>query len=134
MIPIAANDASPEFEIARLSGLLAQECGADYAMNVLFNVRRALIPMAVGVRFAHMAEIAEEVALANGITVEDLKGPSRRTFIALPRQEAFARCYELRQRFGPAYSLPAIGKYFGDRHHTTVLHGVRAHRARQVKR
>lgn len=42
------------------------------------------------------------------------------------RQRAF---YALRN-CGAGYSLPTIGRWFGGRDHTTVLHGVRAHEAR----
>lgn len=72
-----------------------------------------------------MREIASEVAHRHGLTLEDLKGPSRRQEISQPRQEAMAlMCAERR------WSLPQIGRFFGGRDHTTVIHGVRAHQRR----
>jgi chromosomal replication initiator protein len=80
-----------------------------------------------------MALIAAEVAKAHGLTVDDLKGASHRRHVAWPRQEAYARCYALRKHYGDRYSLPRIGKFFGNRDHTTVLWGVRAFAARQAE-
>lgn len=74
-----------------------------------------------------MRELAEEVAHRHGLTLEDLKGPSRRQEISQPRQEAMALiCAERR------WSLPQIGRFFGGRDHTTVLHGARAHERRSM--
>lgn len=67
--------------------------------------------------------IIASVADKHGLTVADLRGRSQRYRIAHARQEAF---FEL-MRHG--YSSPLIGSWFG-RDHTTVLHGVCAHRNR----
>ena len=76
-----------------------------------------------------MAQIAAEVALRHGLTVEQLKGPCRLRQVAWPRHEAMAR-----MRAETGRSLPAIGRFLGGRHHTTVLAGVRAHQAREARR
>lgn len=50
------------------------------------------------------------------------------------RQEAFwlAR-HQFRADGTNAHTLPQIGRFFGDRDHTTVLHGVRQHNARRER-
>nr|WP_246800079.1 helix-turn-helix domain-containing protein [Rhizobium leguminosarum] len=55
------------------------------------------------------------------ITIKDLKGPRRETEVVRARQIAM---YELHtQRDDLSY--PGIGRIFGNRDHTTVLHAVR---------
>ncbi|AFI87679.1 chromosomal replication initiation protein DnaA [Aggregatibacter actinomycetemcomitans] len=54
------------------------------------------------------------------IKVSDLKSKNRSRSVARPRQVAMALAKELTNR-----SLPEIGKSFGDRDHTTVLHACR---------
>lgn len=65
------------------------------------------------------------VAMKHGLSLADLIGPSRRRKVARPRQEAFAAVQEKH-----GYSLPKIGRLFGGRDHTTVLHGIREHAKR----
>lgn len=55
------------------------------------------------------------------IKVSDLKSKSRSRNVTRPRQLAMALAKELTNR-----SLPEIGKNFGDRDHTTVLHACKA--------
>ncbi|SUB34786.1 chromosomal replication initiator protein DnaA [Pasteurella multocida] len=64
--------------------------------------------------------IQKVVAEYYRIKVSDLKGKSRSRSIARPRQLAMALSKELTNR-----SLPEIGKNFGDKDHTTVLHACR---------
>lgn len=64
--------------------------------------------------------IQKTVAEYYRIKVSDLKGKSRSRSIARPRQLAMALSKELTNR-----SLPEIGKSFGDKDHTTVLHACR---------
>ncbi len=70
--------------------------------------------------------VIQEVAGKHGGRVEDMIGESRVHKIVLARQEAM---YEIRRRF-PLYSLPRIGRLFGDRDHTTALHGIKTHARR----
>jgi hypothetical protein len=56
-----------------------------------------------------------------GVTVEDLKSSRRSRDIVLPRQIAMFEAYHRRKDL----SLPSIGRWFGGRDHTTVLHAVR---------
>lgn len=59
--------------------------------------------------------------------MEMLLGVGRSRDIAWPRQEAYALAWDTGR-----YSMAQIGRYFGDRDHTTVLHGIRRHKERQA--
>lgn len=69
--------------------------------------------------------IIAEVALKHGITAEDITSESRSGPIVQARQEAMWRA-----RQETDLSLPALGRRFGGRDHTTVLYGIRHHQAR----
>lgn len=56
-----------------------------------------------------------------GVTVEDVRGSRRCRRVVLPRQIAMYQCYVQRKDI----SLPMIGRWFGGRDHTTVLHAIR---------
>lgn len=58
-------------------------------------------------------------AAAFGFSPEDMQSPSRRQPLVLSRQIAMYLCRELTD-----LSLPKIGKLFGGRDHTTVIHAV----------
>ena len=66
-----------------------------------------------------MASILDDVSASYGVSVADLKGPSRRKAIVGPRQEAMWRMVETGK-----WSFPQIARVF-NRDHTTVLHGWR---------
>jgi chromosomal replication initiation ATPase DnaA len=70
--------------------------------------------------------VIREIAEKHGLTPAHLTGAQRTAFIAHARQEAM---FEIRRRH-PALSLPQIGKLFGDKDHTTVLHAIRTHAER----
>jgi chromosomal replication initiator protein len=63
--------------------------------------------------------IQKSVADKFGVRVAQLKEKSNRKDIVLPRQVAMFLCKELTQA-----SLPEIGRAFGGKHHTTVIHSV----------
>ncbi len=65
------------------------------------------------------------VADSYGLTVDQLKGPSRRSLIVEARHEAFWR---LRNEF--ALSYPAIGQLMGGKDHSTVMNVIKLHEAR----
>jgi chromosomal replication initiator protein len=80
----------------------------EHALNDLFrSQRRALNPR----------RIAEAVCNAYGIELEQIKGRKRTNAIALPRQVAM---FLTRRHTG--LSLAEIGREFGGRDHTTVMH------------
>jgi chromosomal replication initiation ATPase DnaA len=60
-----------------------------------------------------------------GITWEDMKGVRRERRLSRPRQICMFEIYEQRKDL----SFPKIGKMFGGRDHTTVLHAVNKVRA-----
>lgn len=72
-----------------------------------------------------MAQVAAPVCAEHGVSLEDVIGPMRFRVITRARQ---AVMYALVQE--KRWSLPQIGKFLGDRDHTTVLHGYRAHAKR----
>jgi chromosomal replication initiator protein len=65
-------------------------------------------------------EIQRKVAEHYNIRLSDMIGPKRVRNFARPRQVAMYLCKQLTSR-----SLPEIGRRFGGRDHTTVMHGVR---------
>ena len=85
---------------------LAQECLSDLLRTA---GRRITID-------AIQRKVAEHYELR----LSDLLGPRRTRSIARPRQMAMYLAKRLTNR-----SLPEIGRHFGRRDHTTVMHGVR---------
>ncbi|MGD2063813.1 MAG: chromosomal replication initiator protein DnaA [Nitrospirota bacterium] len=71
-------------------------------------------------RLLSMEVIQKSVADHYGLKVSDLKSKRRTESISTPRQVAMYLCRTL-----TSHSLPEIGKVFGGRDHTTVLHGCR---------
>ena len=65
-------------------------------------------------------EIQRKVAEHFNIRLADLLGPRRHRLVARPRQIAMYLAKQLTSR-----SLPEIGRRFGGRDHTTVMHSVR---------
>lgn len=67
--------------------------------------------------------IIAEVAARHELTLEQLLSDTRKRHISWPRQEAM---YEVAKR-RTWMSLPDIGRVFGGKDHTTILHGIREH-------
>lgn len=88
-----------------------------------FSLWRGLIEM----DRPSIRDIKAEVAARYGVRVADLEGPSRARPLAHYRQEAMAQAYEHTGK-----STTVIGREFGGRDHTTVLHAIRRHRERTV--
>jgi len=72
------------------------------------------------VRFFSTEEIQLEVANKYGLKVIDLKSKIRRRELVTPRQIAMYLSKKLTQD-----SLPQIGRKFGGKDHTTVIHSIR---------
>jgi len=81
------------------------------------QVLGALFPGGGGTFQVTIERIQEVVADAFGLTVEELCSQRRSQDVAYPRHIAMYLCRELTDA-----SLPKIGKAFGGRDHTTVLH------------
>jgi chromosomal replication initiator protein len=63
--------------------------------------------------------ILDATATTFGFSLEELRGKSRRRPLVTARQVGMYVCRELTD-----YSYPAIGRQFGNRDHTTVMHAV----------
>ena len=63
-------------------------------------------------------EIFVAAAREFGFTIEQLRGEDRRASTVLARHTAMIRCVQA------GCSLSAVGRYCGDRDHTTVRHAV----------
>jgi len=66
-----------------------------------------------------MDHIARTVASHYKMTVDEIKAKSNSRGIAVPRQVAMYLCKRLTR-----HSFPEIGREFGGKHHTTVMHSV----------
>jgi chromosomal replication initiator protein len=66
-----------------------------------------------------MERIAKTVASHFKLSVEELKSKNNARQIAVPRQVAMYLCKRLTK-----HSFPEIGREFGGKHHTTVMHSV----------
>jgi len=96
---------------ARFSGRPITEAFAQEVLRDLLLVHDRLITL---------ENTQKTVAQYYNMKVSDLLSPRRTRTIARPRQMAMALCKELTE-----HSLPEIGKAFGGRDHTTVLHACR---------
>ena len=73
-------------------------------------------------------DIVREVCANHGFTLQQILGAQRQRRLCSARHEAF---YRLSTE--TTMSLPEIGDAFGGRDHTTVLHGIRKHKARMER-
>ena len=103
--------------VVAFGSLTGRPVTAGLADEVLAGLYPELKPRA---RAATMLEIQERTAAAFGVTLDALLSPSRAAGVAWPRQVAMYLARELTDQ-----TLPAIGRAFGNRTHTTVLHACR---------
>ena len=94
--------------------LIGVEITLDMAQDALADMLRS------SERRVTVEEIQKKVAEHYNIRLSDMIGPKRQRGVARPRQVAMYLSKHLTSR-----SLPDIGKRFGGRDHTTILHGVR---------
>ena len=73
------------------------------------------------VGMAETKQLVAAIAKRHGVTFADIMGPCRRAKIVAARFEAIVAVAQVRY----AWSLPQIGRFFGDRDHTTILHAIR---------
>jgi chromosomal replication initiator protein len=114
---VTANLRVLEGALTRLlaqASLARREVTLELARDTLGDVLRAAD------RKVSIEEIQRRVADHFNIRVADLVGPKRVRSFARPRQVAMYLAKTMTSR-----SLPDIGRRFGGRDHTTVLHGVR---------
>ena len=108
--------------VVAFSSLTGRPMTSELAQEVLKDV----FPQGEAVRVT-IARIQEMVSDRFGISLEELKSPRRSQDIVYPRQVAMYLSRELTDA-----SLPKIGKEFGGRDHTTVMH-ANAKIARQIR-
>ncbi len=104
--------------VVAFSSLTGRPLTADLAAEVLGNLYPRT-PSPGGSRHT-IGEIQAATCRHFGISTEELISSGRTTRIAWPRQLAMYLAREL-----TGASLPAIGREFGGRDHTTVLHACR---------
>lgn len=96
------------------ASLVGREISLELAQDCLADILRA------SDRKLTIEEIQRKVAEHYNIRLSDMIGPKRVRNIARPRQIAMYLAKQLTPR-----SLPEIGRRFGGRDHTTIMHGVR---------
>jgi chromosomal replication initiator protein len=96
------------------ASLVGREITLDLTQDCLADILRA------SDRKITIEEIQRKVAEHYNIRLSDMIGPKRVRTIARPRQIAMYLSKQLTSR-----SLPDIGRRFGGRDHTTIMHGVR---------
>jgi len=94
--------------------LVGRAITLESAQDVLHDLLRA------SNRRVTIEEIQKKVAEHFNIRLADMSSARRARAVARPRQVAMYLAKQLTQR-----SLPEIGRKFGDRDHTTVMHAVR---------
>jgi chromosomal replication initiator protein len=94
--------------------LVGREISLETAQDVLHDLLRA------NDRRVTIEEIQKRVAEHFNIRISDMSSARRARAVARPRQVAMYLAKQLTSR-----SLPEIGRKFGGRDHTTVMHAVR---------
>jgi len=97
-----------------LASLVGKVVTVEMAQDCLSDILRA------SDRKLTIEEIQRKVSEHYDIRLSDMLGPKRTRSLARPRQVAMWLCKQLTSR-----SLPEIGRKFGKRDHTTIMHGVR---------
>jgi chromosomal replication initiator protein len=99
--------------LTALSSLRGEQINISLAQEALKNL------VEEEERAITIEAIQKVVAEYYGLKVADLKSKSNARNIAVPRQVAMYLCKTLTKA-----SLPEIGREFGGKHHTTVLHSI----------
>ena len=97
-----------------LASLVGREVTLELTQDCLADILRS------SERKVTVEEIQRKVAEHYNIRLSDMIGPKRLRTIARPRQVAMYLAKQMTTR-----SLPEIGRRFGGRDHTTIMHGVR---------
>ena len=107
--------------VVAFGSLTGRAVTAELAGEVLDGLYPDLKPS----RAHTVREIQEQTADAFGVSLEQLLSSSRAAPVAWPRQVAMYLARQLTDQ-----TLPAIGRAFGGRNHTTVMHACRRTAAR----
>jgi chromosomal replication initiator protein len=81
-----------------------------------------------GMRSKMGRDIIAEVVEATGVSLKHITGHRRERRFVIARHCAMYRIKQETQ-----LSLPQIARLFGDRHHTTVMHGIKTWRDKWSK-
>lgn len=99
---------------------LCPECVALRIVLAKMKRRDALLDAPIGSAYPQMRTIQEIAARYWNVDRADIVSARRTAKVVRPRQVAMYLAKEL-----TPFSLPQIGRHFGGRDHTTVLHAVR---------
>jgi chromosomal replication initiator protein len=91
--------------------------GAEISVSMAQQVLKSLVDL--GERRVSIGNIQRAVCQEFGLTLPQLKSKNNSRPVAYPRQLAMYLAKEL-----TTASLPQIGREFGGKHHTTVLHSI----------
>ena len=94
--------------------LTGRELNIDSAQDLLQDLLRS------NDRRLTVEDVQKAVCEHYGIRLADMHSPRRARPVARPRQMAMYLCKAL-----TTHSLPDIGRRFGGRDHTTIIHGIR---------
>ena len=107
--------------VVAFGSLTGRPVTAELADEVLDGLYPDLVPA----RAHTVREIQEQTCEAFGVSLEQLLSTSRAAPVTWPRQVAMFLARELTDQ-----TLPAIGRAFGGRNHTTVMHACKRTAAR----
>jgi chromosomal replication initiator protein len=114
---IKSNIRELEGSLIRLiayASLTGKSLSIELAQEVLRNV------LADDDKALTLEQIQKHVAEYHGLKLADLKSRNNSKSVAMPRQIAMYLCKQLTHA-----SLPEIGKSFGGKHHSTVIHSIK---------
>ncbi len=118
-----------EFIASRIDSNIRELEGALIRVTAFASLNRARVDVALAelvlkdlIADQHGPQVTAPLIMQQsaeyfGVTINDLCGPSRARSLVHARQVAMYLCRELTE-----LSLPNIGKHFGGRDHTTVMH------------
>lgn len=106
-----------EGALKNISLVASQKGVSTISIELIAEALRAIKPEQVKKTVISITDIQEQVGKFYQITVKDIKGTKRQQSIVFARQVAMYLTRVLTD-----YSLPKIGKEFGGRDHSTVLH------------
>ena len=124
----SVSSASPAgFILVVLAVIIALYAVSAYILDTPFG--RLLIALRANDRRVTIEEIQKRVAEHFNIKISDMHSARRARAVARPRQVAMYLAKQLTSR-----SLPEIGRKFGGRDHTTVMHANRKIRELMAER
>ena len=91
--------------------------GAEITLQMAQETLRDIL--SPGEKAVTIEMIQKTIADHFGMRVQELKSKNNSKSVALPRQICMYLCKKL-----TGVSLPQIGRDFGNKHHTTVLHSI----------